>query len=67
VFELNNTGTVELYFGRGADSNDMGLNVKVNPGEILEKTASELGGAGNKYLNVNNESPEEGSYKVVRM
>jgi hypothetical protein len=45
----------------------MGLNVRVNPGEILEKTAPELGGSGNKYLNVNNENPEEGSYKVVRM
>lgn len=67
VFELNNNGTVELFFGRGADSNDMGLNVRVNPGEILEKTAAELGGSGNKYLNVNNESPEEGSYKVVRL
>jgi len=66
VWELSNTGTDALQFGRGADSSDMGTPVTVGAGETVTKTAIELGASGNKYLNVQNESGEEGSYKVVR-
>ena len=66
VWELSSTGTQDLLFGRGADSSDMGTPVTVGAGETVTKTAIELGASGNKYLNVQNESGEEGSYKVVR-
>ena len=66
VWELNNTGTQDLQFGRGADSSDMGTPVTVAAGTTVTKTAIELGASGNKYLNVQNESGTEGSYKVVR-
>ena len=44
----------------------MGTPVTVGAGETVTKTAIELGASGNKYLNVQNESGTEGSYKVVR-
>ena len=66
VWELTNTGTEALLIGRGADSSDMGTPVTVGAGETVTKTAIELGASGNKYLNVQNESGTEGSYKVVR-
>ena len=66
VWELTNEGTDALLFGRGADSSDMGTPVTVGAGETVTKTAIELGASGNKYLNVQNESGTEGSYKVVR-
>ena len=66
VWELTNTGTEALLIGRGADSSDMGTPVTVGAGMTETKTAIELGASGNKYLNVQNESGTEGSYKVVR-
>ena len=66
VWELTNTGTEDLQIGRGADSSDMGTPVTVAAGTTETRTALELGASGNKYLNVQNESGTEGSYKVVR-
>ena len=44
----------------------MGTPVTVGAGETVTKTAIELGASGNKFLNVQNQSVTEGSYKVVR-
>ena len=45
---------------------DMGTPVTEAAGTTETKTAVELGASGNSYLNVQNESGEEGSYRVVR-
>ncbi len=66
VWELTNEGTDDLLFGRGVNSSDMGTPVTVAAGATETKTAIELGAAGNKFLNVQNESETEGSYKAVR-
>lgn len=67
-FEISNTGSVPLEFGRGAASSEFGGEpVKVEPGITGTYSALELGPTGNKYLNVKNGSAEEGSYKVVRI
>ena len=65
-WELTNTGTEALLFGRGVNSSDMGTPVTVAAGTTVTKTASELGASGNKFLNVQNQGVTEGSYKVVR-
>jgi hypothetical protein len=66
IWELTNTGSVDLQIGRGTDSNDMGTPVTVTAGQTIMKTGLELGSTGNSYLNVKNANPTEGSYKVIR-
>ena len=66
IWELTNEGTDDLLFGRGVNSSDMGTPVTVAAGTTETRTAIELGASGNSYLNVQNESGAEGSYKVVR-
>jgi len=66
VYEITNTGSVGLMFARGANGTDMTGAITVNPGPAVIKTALELGASGNKFLNVQNGNPTDGSYKVVK-
>ena len=66
IFEIENTGTVAMWFYTSDMENAgyQGWGVNVNPGQNQKYTVAELGGL-RVFMNVHNQNGSNGSFKVT--
>ncbi|MBN1634256.1 MAG: hypothetical protein JW917_08845 [Ignavibacteria bacterium] len=62
---IKNTGTTALFFGLASTPEEQVTNMNFPPDDEKEVLASELGNIDFNYLNVFNDTEEEGSYSVL--
>lgn len=65
VLRIKNTGTTELFFGLGSLPDEQVNNVPMAPDEERDVNAIELGNIEFTFLNVFNDTDDEGSYSVL--
>jgi len=65
VLRIKNTGMVQLSFGLASTPDEQVSNIILEPDEEREVSSSELGNIDFTYLNVFNDTDDEGSYSVL--